>query len=471
MTPLPRTPRTIALGLVLLAGAVTARAEAPAGWEIASRREVAPGLRYSRLERGEVQRGSRLDLVVGASASQAQADRIVAQAERAGFTPSVVYGSGRYEVRVVGLPDRPAAERARAALAAGALGMEATLVESGHDLASPLGPWVVHLLEADPESIRVRVAHARDASFGLERTGELAHRHGALAAVNGGFYRVAGALAGEATGSLVISGQLHSEPDRGRGSVGFVEENGRTRAIFGRPTWCATATLASGDQIALDGIDRHREAGEAILYTPEFHRSTLTGPGGVEAVAVAGRIVEVRRGLGGARIPERGFVLSLGPERIEEDGIELRAGEPVTLELRLEPRRGDPGGGWERAHSIVSAGPLLLAGGTAVGRPELESISRVFGLARHPRTAAAARADGTLLLVAVEGRRPESSVGMSLPELTALLAALGAVDGVNLDGGGSTAMVVGGELVTRPSDQEGERANGDALLLFAAAGR
>lgn len=471
MTPLRKAPLTFTIELVLLAGVAVSRAEPPAGWEVASQREVAPGLRYSRLERGEVQRGGRLDLVVGASSSQAQADRIVAEVERAGFTAAVVFGSGRYEVRVVGLPDRAAAERARAALAASALGGAAALVESGHDLASPRGPWVVHLLEADPEPIRVRAAHARDASFGLERTAELAHRRGALAAVNGGFYRVAGTLAGEATGSLVISGRLHSEPDRGRGSVGFFEENGRTRAIFGRPTWCATATLASGDQIELDGIDRQREAGEAILYTPEFHRSTLTAPGGIEAVAVAGRIVEVRRGLGGARIPERGFVLSLGLGRIEEDGVELRAGESISLELRLEPRPGDPGSGWERAHSIVSAGPLLLAGGAAVGRPELEAISRVFALARHPRTAVASRADGTLLLVAVEGRRPESSVGMSLPELTALLEALGAVDAVNLDGGGSTALVVEGELLSRPSDREGERANGDALLLFAAAGR
>ena len=47
------------------------------------------------------------------------------------------------------------------------------------------------------------------------------------------------------------------------------------------------------------------------------------------------------------------------------------------------------------------------------------------------------------------------------------MRALGAVDAVNLDGGGSTAMTVGSELVTRPSDATGERPIGDAIVISA----
>ncbi|HEX2188610.1 MAG TPA: phosphodiester glycosidase family protein, partial [Longimicrobiaceae bacterium] len=82
------------------------------------------------------------------------------------------------------------------------------------------------------------------------------------------------------------------------------------------------------------------------------------------------------------------------------------------------------------------------------------------------RSAVGWRADGTLLLVAVDGRRPGYSEGMSLAELRSLFLELGAAEALNLDGGGSTALVVRGATVNRPSDREGERAVANALVLL-----
>ncbi len=101
--------------------------------------------------------------------------------------------------------------------------------------------------------------------------------------------------------------------------------------------------------------------------------------------------------------------------------------------------------------------------------PEVESISRVFFLSRHPRTGVGIRPDGTLLFVTVDGRQPLKSVGMSLPELTDLFVELGAVSAINLDGGGSTAMVVRDRVVNSPSDPTGERPSADAILIFSRA--
>jgi len=55
---------------------------------------------------------------------------------------------------------------------------------------------------------------------------------------------------------------------------------------------------------------------------------------------------------------------------------------------------------------------------------------------------------------------------MKLPELAALLLEFGGSDGINLDGGGSTSMVLNGKLMNKPSDQTGERPVSDALLVF-----
>jgi exopolysaccharide biosynthesis protein len=88
-----------------------------------------------------------------------------------------------------------------------------------------------------------------------------------------------------------------------------------------------------------------------------------------------------------------------------------------------------------------------------------------FVAGRQPRTLAGVRPDGTLLLVTVDGRLPGWSVGMTLPEAARLMRSLGARDALNLDGGGSTTMVVRGEVVNRPADRV-ERRVSDGLFVF-----
>ena len=94
-------------------------------------------------------------------------------------------------------------------------------------------------------------------------------------------------------------------------------------------------------------------------------------------------------------------------------------------------------------------------------------MTRVFFRARHPRTAVGVRDDGTLFFVTVDGRQPGKSVGMSIPELSGLMLELGCQFAINLDGGGSTTMVIDGKMVNTPPGSKGARRNGDAILLFA----
>jgi Phosphodiester glycosidase len=123
---------------------------------------------------------------------------------------------------------------------------------------------------------------------------------------------------------------------------------------------------------------------------------------------------------------------------------------------------------------VVGGGPRLLrAGRVAVAAvaegfrpPQAPFFFRSFVAGRQPRTLAGVRPDGTLLLVTVDGRLPGWSVGMTLPEAARLMRSLGARDALNLDGGGSTGMVVRGEVVNRPSDRSGERAVSDGIFVL-----
>jgi exopolysaccharide biosynthesis protein len=73
--------------------------------------------------------------------------------------------------------------------------------------------------------------------------------------------------------------------------------------------------------------------------------------------------------------------------------------------------------------------------------------------------------------VTVDGRQPAYSVGVTLQELQDLALAMGLSNALNLDGGGSTTMVVGGAIMNRPSDALGPRAVSDVLLVRSPPGR
>ena len=121
---------------------------------------------------------------------------------------------------------------------------------------------------------------------------------------------------------------------------------------------------------------------------------------------------------------------------------------------------------WERCENIVGGGPRLLAGGQPAWEGEPEKKNPGFFLSRHPRTAIGYRKNGARILVVVDGRQWRDSLGLSIPQLGSLMMSLGCIEALNLDGGGSSAMVIGGSLVNHPSDATGERADSDALLLF-----
>jgi len=124
----------------------------------------------------------------------------------------------------------------------------------------------------------------------------------------------------------------------------------------------------------------------------------------------------------------------------------------------------------------VGGFPVLVRD-SAIPTGAAESGSASFS-GPNPRTVVGIGAEGRrVLLVVIDGRRPGVSAGLTLQQTADLLRALGARDGPNLDGGGSSALVVESaregaapRVVTRPSDPTGERPVGNALAVLARCG-
>jgi Phosphodiester glycosidase len=116
----------------------------------------------------------------------------------------------------------------------------------------------------------------------------------------------------------------------------------------------------------------------------------------------------------------------------------------------------EPGG------DLLQAGPMLVAAGRSLIQPgqDLEGFSAGSGqfdsditAGRYPR-AALGLADGVLIAAVCEGRADDEA-GLTMAELAAAMRGLGASEAINLDGGGSASLVVGGRLLNTPREEHG----------------
>jgi exopolysaccharide biosynthesis protein len=328
----------------------------------------------------------------------------------------------------------------------------------------------MNLLRLDLTKVRLDVHHAMDTAIGTEKTSSIATRHGAVAAINAGFFRLDSSnWAGDTAGILKIDGLVISEPTLNRAAVFIDNREDQTYVVFEHLSTRDWYELKKRI-LTVDGCNRERKDNELIEYRPPFHPTTLTEPGGIEVGVIEGRVVEIRQGLGSSPIPAKGFVLSASGTRRDElkgwitkgwikIGMKVTGFTAVdTGEVTLN--RSVPFG----SEDITNGVPQLIKNGKIDITWEQEKASKSFVETRHPRTAVAKLKDGKFLMITVDGRS-ESSGGLSLYDLADYLLSLGAVDAMNLDGGGSTTMFLDGKVVNTPSDKEGERKVGDAILV------
>jgi hypothetical protein len=350
------------------------------------------------------------------------------------------------------------------------------------------GPVRINVLAVDPARVRGVLSNERIA--GLEPISRMARRVGAVAGVNGTYFTPSG----DPVGALALDGELLSEPLEGRSALMLPASPGRP--LIARLRFRGRVTV-NGRSRELDGIDRTRglipgcggrggdvptsrpnavvtctDSSELVLLTPRYG-AWPPREGGVEAIVRDGRVARLRPP-GTGPVPRDGLLLTGTGDAA--DFLRNAALPRSRLDIELTLRAARKPLDIASTSAVLGPGPRLLRDGQVVVRsvagregfdpPQAPSFFRTFVAGRNPRTLAGVRADGTLLLVTVDGRRPGWSVGMTLPEAARLMRSLGARDAINLDGNGSSTMVVRGEVVNRPSDRVGERPVSNGLFVL-----
>jgi exopolysaccharide biosynthesis protein len=340
-------------------------------------------------------------------------------------------------------------------------------------------PVRMNLLRLDLTKVRIDVVHAGDKVIGTEKTSLIAAKHGAIAAINAGFFRLdTSALAGDPAGILQINGKLLSESNNGRIALEITNDEAfcqnchppKNQTVVSIDHLNTYAEFWSGpNRFNISGIDRQLKDNDAVLYTPQFGGITpQTELKALEIVVENKKIKNVSVTNGGTKIPVNGYVLmAAGTKRTDASAL-ASSGEALIIIGSYSDREPNPDSNARMkfidVEDIVGGVPQLVKNGKVDVTWEKEKSSKSFFETRHPRTAVAKLKDGKFLMITVDGRS-ESSGGIGLNDLAAYLVELGATDAMNLDGGGSTTMYLDGKVVNHPSDKEGERPVSDALLV------
>ncbi|MBS1709723.1 MAG: phosphodiester glycosidase family protein, partial [Armatimonadetes bacterium] len=197
-------------------------------------------------------------------------------------------------------------------------------------------------------------------------------------------------------------------------------------------------------------------AGYAIAKSPATHilfeANQKLGPIGL----VRGKIIGIVREKPFVVIGPGQAVLTLTGKRTER-AKDLKVGDELTASVGVE------GFDWNKVDNVVGGGPLLVKNGVVSLNPLKEKFGDAFSNARHPRTAIGASKDGDIYMVVVDGRQAMSR-GATLAELAEIMVQVGCDKAINLDGGGSSTLVIGGLVLNRPSDGV-ERAVANGVLL------
>jgi exopolysaccharide biosynthesis protein len=337
-------------------------------------------------------------------------------------------------------------------------------------LVAGAGPITVSLLRLDPTRVRLASALSNDQVLDAEPVDGIAARHGAIAAINGGFFNRDN---GEPTGLLKVGGELVSDASRVKGAVAITDlPTGQMHLEFDQlsaKVMMRFKTRGREWEVPIDGVDTTRERGRLMLYTPAYHEDTDTAPTGTEWMlnGTPLRVVDVRPASGQTPIPKRGAALSFGGLQLPEPLAALSVDSTVTFETRWTSRGDVPIERLDRADHIINGAGLLRRRGMQVSDWRDEGLNaETFVNARHPRTLIGVDRRGFIWLAAVDGRQVDYSIGMTFADLQRLSDRLELTDALNLDGGGSTTMVVGGRIVNRPSDPGGPRPVSDAIVVI-----
>ncbi len=327
---------------------------------------------------------------------------------------------------------------------AGAAPVAPGVTQEWGSMTTSSGNQDVHVVTVDPTrpEISLDAALSNDTAASLERTTATAIRrsfegHRVVAAVNGDVWASYTNLMTTAPNGIHVEG----------GEL-MVADAAGTRVMFGvgADRVARVGLVRETITMTVDGVPfpvghvNQSPNGSIGIFTPRFGPRLSTALTGTEVVvaglalpltptgAWSGVVTAVRSAGGGAPIDPGTAVLVLPASSLALLG--LTPGSSITLAASITP-------GWETVTQAVTGRGFLVRDGAIDVSPRPANADGT-----HPRSAVGVTADGRVIMLTVDGRRPDASLGVDLDDLANLMLGRGAVNAINLDGGSSSTLAV-----------------------------
>jgi len=295
---------------------------------------------------------------------------------------------------------------------------------------------VAHFVEIDTRDPKVRL-DVTAAQGERERVSAMVERAGAVCGINGGYFM----QGTRPVGLLKADGNILSLPIWGRTAAAFPPTG---VPILGNPRGAWRVILADGTARDIpDWLDASvlDPSPDVAVYSGKLFSQTPANPQGLTALVRDGHVL--LRASEPLPLSPGDFAIRLKGDALATLDPLLAVGAPVVLTPVLDPA-------WEEFAGAVGAGPRLLRAGKLAISGVDERFKPDILQGRPARSALGVTARGTVVLALVEAPGPYGG-GATLEELAGLLKSRGAVDALNLDGGGSSTLAIGGATVNYPA--------------------
>ncbi|MGI6235809.1 MAG: phosphodiester glycosidase family protein, partial [Christensenellales bacterium] len=322
----------------------------------------------------------------------------------------------------------------------------------------------IHILRADltSENVDIDTIIGKEGLSKRDSLSRMVQDNSAVAGINGDFFITATPSA--PIGPQISNGRLVSSPLNLQDMAAIGLTFDRIPEILNM-VFSGRVVAPDGSEFEVEGVNKIRNSYNKIfVYTPDFGTTTPKPAEGAPVITFVtvkdDRIIEFTEG-NVADIPTDGVILMSWGEGATFLKTHFAIGDPVMIELNLAPDISD-------LKMALGGGAVLVENG---------SIPKTFSHnipGTHPRTAIGFTADKKNMIMAVVDGRQAQSRGMSQQEMAELMLSLGAHDALNLDGGGSSTMVVRpfGETQTKVINNTSEgvqRLIPNAIGIFSKA--
>ena len=323
-------------------------------------------------------------------------------------------------------------------------------------LTSGTAQFPVVWLEANPRQpgLRLRPILPNPATVpSIAPLIQTARQSQASAAINGGFFNRKNQLP---LGAIRRNGEWLSSPILNRGVFAW-NDQGEVRVD--RLTRQETIVTSTGQQLLLTALNSGYAQPGVARYTSAWGSAYATLSQNEVLLTVQNNLVTERR-FGAApgslfSIPSNGYLLVIRSNSAIATSLSI--GTSLQLESTTSPSD------LNLYPNIVGAGPLLIQNGQIVLDAKAEQFSAAFIQELAARSAIGQTADGTILMVTAHNRI--GGKGATLAEMAQIMSRLGAVNALNLDGGSSTTLYLGGQILDRPSRSSARVYNGIGVFL------